>query len=109
MREDDEHVADGDRFERDIDHDARVLAMGMRRHPSGEGEECRRRPADRITLQRLPAGKHEDNERAGEVLAEDHGGDDRNPGQKVRAELEAREPGRKGRHERDAADGERHQ
>ena len=73
--------------ERDVVDRRVVLAMGDGRHPLGEGCEDRGRAADGVGFERFAAGKHEHDERAGQVFAQQNGGDDRDAGQEIGAKL----------------------
>ena len=56
-------------------------------HAAGQRLQDRRGAADGVGLQRLAAGEHEHDERAGQVLAEQHRRDDGDAGQQVGAEV----------------------
>ena len=61
--------------------------MRDRRHALGQRREHRRGAAHGVAFQRFAAGEHQHDERAGQVLAQQHRRDDRNAGQQIGAEL----------------------
>ena len=71
-------------------------------HAPGQGLQDGRGAAHGVGFQRLPAGEHEHDQRAGQVLAEHHRGDDGDAGQQIGAELPAHQTGGEPGDERDA-------
>ena len=67
--------------------------MRRRRHAPGQRREHGRGAAHRVRLQRLSAREHQHDERAGQVLAEEHRGDDGDAGEEIGAEIPAHETG----------------
>ena len=107
VREDEKDVADGELVERDVFDGGVLLAMGDGRHAFGEGREDGRGAADGVGLEGFAAGEHEDDECAGQVFAEQDGGDDRDAGEEVGTELAIGELDEELPNQRDAAEGER--
>ena len=74
--------------------------MGDERHATRERLQHRGRAPERERLERLAARQHQHDERAGEVLLQQHRGDDGDAGQQVGAELAPNELECEGQHER---------
>jgi len=102
--QDDQRVADRDIIERDIAEGAPVFLVGDGGHALGERIEHGRSAADRVVLEGAAAREHEHDERACEVLFEDHGRDNRDAGEQVGAELEPGDMSRQFPQQRQAAE-----
>ena len=87
MREDHDAIVDADGIERDVLDMAVGAAVRGRGHTFRECLQHRRGPAHGVMFERFAAREHQHHEGAGEVFAEQHRGDDRDPGQQVGAEL----------------------
>jgi hypothetical protein len=75
--------------------------LGLRR-----ASASRTRTANGVEFERLATGDHQHHERAGQVLAKEHRGDDRDAGQKVGAELQAKRRADEIEHDKRATDGQ---
>ena len=106
VREHDELVAGDDRIKRDFFELRIHPAMGGQRHTLGEGAEHTGGASDGVAFDGFAAGEHEDDERAGEVFAEEDRSDDRNAGEQVGTELAAEGFDRQLDDDRDAAEGQ---
>ena len=73
------------------------------RHSTRERLQHRGRASERERLERFSAGQHQHDKRAGEILLEQHRGDDGDAGQQIGAELAPNELERERQHERHAA------
>ena len=93
VRKDDQVIADGDRVERHVLDRPAGAAMRDRGHPARQRLQHGRGAPDGERFQRLPAGQHQDDEGAGQVLAQQRGGDDRDPGEQIGSEASAGQPG----------------
>ncbi len=81
----------------------RWARVGMRFTSASSADEAL---PHRVALQRLSAGEHQHDERAGEVLAEDHRRDDGDAGEQIGAEIPADETDGETGDQGDPADGE---
>ncbi len=84
---DDERVADGHVAQRDVGDLGPALPMRPGRHPFCEGGQHGRGAAKGVAFERFAAGKHQDDDGAGQVLAQEDRRDDGDAAEKVRAEF----------------------
>ena len=109
MRIDHEGVTHRDVRQRHIQHFRRPFPVGDRRHPFGQRGQHRRGAAQRVALQRLTSGEHQDDDRAGQVLAQQDGRHDGNAAQQIGAEFPLQELPKQVIEKRQAAESERGQ
>ena len=81
--EDNDDIPHGHIAKRHVDDPPCLAAMSERRHPPGERRQHTPRSAHRARLERLPAGKHEHNQRPGQPLPEEGTREDRHPGEEI--------------------------
>ena len=104
--EHDDDVTDSDVRQGDVGEPGGCFFVGDRGHAAGQGMEHVAGSAHGPRLDRLAAGEHEHDEHTGEILAQDHARDDRDPGEHVGAEFAASEVAEEAGHERHAANEE---
>jgi hypothetical protein len=106
VREDHQRVADGNPPQGHVRHLAVLAAVGHRGHAASQCLQHGRGAAHRVGFERLAAGEHQHDQRAGQILAEQGRRDDGNAGQQVRAELPVQQSRQQVEDERDAAAGQ---
>ena len=87
VRQNDQHLTNRDRLQRDVSESAILFAMRHRGHAPRQRIQHRGGPANRIPLQRLAAGEHQDDEAAGQIFAEEYRRHDRDACEQVGTEL----------------------
>ena len=87
VRKHDQRVAHGNLVQRHIENFRALFPMGDRRHPLGQRRQHRRGALQRVVLERLSAREHQHDDRAGQIFAEQHGGDDGDAGQQIGTKL----------------------
>ena len=102
-------VANLDVADRNIFDSDPSPAMRKSRHPFGERPQHRRGFGDGKPFQGVAARQHQHDNRAGEILAEQGGGDDRNAREVVRAKLSVQPAPDQAGDQRDAAGDQRHE
>ncbi len=91
MRQHDQHVFGCNRLQGDVGHRRVDFSMGPGRHAFGQRVEHRRSTSHGVRFERLSAGQHEHDQHAGQILSQDHRGNDRDSRKHVRPELRAHE------------------
>ena len=92
MREDDKRVTELDVGNFDVGKAFDAFFMRDAGHALGESDENTGGALRSEFLDGASAGKHENNDGRDEILMEQNGGDDRDGGEKIRAELAVEEP-----------------
>ena len=87
MRINHEAISHRNLRQRHIPQVRRAFPMGNRRHAFGQRGQHRRGAAQRVTLQRFTAGEHQDDDRAGQVFAQQHGRHNGNTAQQIGTEF----------------------
>ena len=104
-----EGVTHRDLRQRHIQHVRRAFPVGNRRHPLGQRGQHRRGAAQRVALQRFTSGEHQDDDRAGQVFAQQDGSNDGNAAQQIGTEFPLQELPKQVIEKRQAAESERGQ
>lgn len=87
MRENDETIADSNIVDGNVGYRVVEDAVSNARRAPGQRAENRGCAAGRELLQRLPPGKHQDDDGCDEEFAHQRSRNDREPRQEVRTEL----------------------
>ena len=104
-----EGVTHRDVLECDIHQFCRTLPVGNRRHPFGERSQHRRGAPQRVALQGFPAGEHQHDDRASQILTQHDRRDDGNAAEQIGTKLPFQELPQQVIEKRQAADSESRQ